>query len=46
MLISIKLNKDHLVVTADEKGSKDTKTIEIPRNQALQFLTHQCEGKP
>ena len=45
MVITVKLEEGHLTIMSDMKASKTVKIIEIPREEAMEFIELECEGK-
>ena len=45
IVITVRLDSKQLTVLGDIKGSKAVKIIEIPRQQAIEFIEVECEGK-
>lgn len=46
MAIKVEFTDDYLKITGDTMNQRDLKVIEIPREEALFFLEHDCKGKP
>jgi hypothetical protein len=46
MVVTIRLGTANLTILADlKRGAKDLKIIEVPREEALQFIQEECDGK-
>lgn len=44
--IKVEFVDEHLKITGDTMNNRDLKVIEIPREEALFLLEHDCKGKP
>lgn len=45
MIVTVKLTESQMTIIGDLKTLKTIKIIEIPREEALEFIEHECEGK-
>lgn len=45
MVITVRLNSQHLAIIGDTKRGKDIKVIEVPRDEAIEFINEECDGK-
>lgn len=45
MVITVKMDQEKLTIMGDLKSSKTVKLIEIPREEAMEFIEMECEGK-
>lgn len=45
MVVTIKLNDTTLTILSDLRKGKDIKIIEVPRDEAMEFIEAECDGK-
>jgi hypothetical protein len=45
MIVTITLDEHQLTISGDPKINRSVKIIEIPREEAMEFIEEECEGK-
>lgn len=45
IIVTIRLSQDKLTILGDMKRGKDVKVIDVPRDEAMEFIEQECDGK-
>lgn len=45
ILVTVRLTQSQLMIVGDLQGDKQVKMIEIPKEEGIEFINYECEGK-
>jgi hypothetical protein len=45
IIVTVRLGQDKLTILGDLKRGKDVKIIEVPREEAMEFIEQECDGR-
>ncbi len=45
IIVTVRLGVDKLTIMGDLKRGKEVKIIEVPREEAMEFIEQECDGR-